>query len=221
MMIELTNLKQNTHLWIHRWLRCCLHCGAGPAGDSLFCGICENFLWQAHPENHHFSTEKSDLPGIALFEWHPDQDRRLSKLMLQLKGGRLQTSFDRYAEKFVSRMPAIDCLNSILVPCPGKSRRLHSQALARAFSQILDIPIFDLLEKNSQKAQKGRTKRDREKTKFTLKAPIPSRKHVIFIDDIVTSGSTAHAAAQALKSTPGFQVWCLARRRQLATELSL
>lgn len=46
-----------------------------------------------------------------------------------------------------------------------------------------------------------------------------TEKHVIFIDDIVTTGATAQSARKAVRSSLGFEVWCLAQRRQLATEL--
>lgn len=177
-------------------------------------------LWAAHPENHEFATERSQVPGIALFEWHPDQDRRVSKLMLQLKGGQLPETFQIYAERFVSRMRLINLKSSVLVPCPSKAGRIHAQVLAQKFSGLLGIPVLEILENASESSQKARLKHERQKLQFQRTAPIPS-KHVIFIDDIVTTGATVEAAAIALRGAPGLQVWCLAHRRQLATNLGL
>jgi predicted amidophosphoribosyltransferase len=217
---DLHDISQNIYNWFHEQVRCCLHCGSFQSNRSQFCRVCEKVMWEAHPQNHRFTMEKSKITGTALFEWHPDQDRRISKLMINLKGGRLQGAFGVYAERFVSRMKGIDLQETILVPCPAKGDRKHSQVLAQAFSSLLGLPVYDVLENGSQSPQKGRLKRDRERILLTAKVQFPD-KHVIFIDDIVTTGATAQAAANALKPNRGFEVWCLAHRRQLATDLGL
>ncbi len=212
--------SQQAFLWIHEKMRVCLHCGAYECNSSQFCRICESRLWQAHSNNHFFQTGKLELPGTSVFEWHPDQDRRVSKLMMTLKGGRLASAYDYYAEKLIRRSKPINLQDSILVPCPSKKGRRHSQALADSFSRLLGLPVCDILRPTSETSQKERLKSDRQKLSFTLSASVP-QKHVIFIDDIVTTGATADAAASVLMCRSGFEVWCLAQRRQLATGLGL
>jgi predicted amidophosphoribosyltransferase len=67
--------------------------------------------------------------------------------------------------------------------------------------------------------QKHKSKRERKAVSMLCEMDFSS-KYVIFIDDIVTTGATALSARQAIGACKGFEVWCLAHRRQLATNMS-
>lgn len=148
----------------------------------------------------------------SLFEWIPDQDRQVSKLMASFKGGKLKTPLKYYACEFLSRRrPRLPKGEIILVPCPGK-RPDHAWALADHFSQILGLKVRDILKKEeNQLAQKRKSRRQRADLRFFCHSTV-SEKHVIFIDDIVTSGATIRAARKAIGPCQSFQVWSLARR---------
>ena len=140
--------------------------------------------------------------------------------MVDLKGGEPRAAYRFYARMLVSRMKYLELpSNTVLLPCPSTRRKDHAKALAIELSQILGVPVVQaLMTEKSHKSQKQKSRSEREKIVFQKTASL-RRKHVIFIDDIVTTGATAKAAKKALGLTEGFEVWCLAHRRQLATDL--
>lgn len=189
-------------------------------GNSQFCEVCETDLWDRHPIARAFELAGTHIPAWTLFDWFPDEDRKVSKLMISLKGGQMRAAFQFYAQAFVSRME-LGTLPSdtVLVPCPSSKGRFHALVWAQSLAQVLGLPITEALELEtpSQGSQKHKSWSDRQKIRFR-RTHVLRHKHVIFIDDIVTTGATAIAAQKALGPTLGFEVWCLAHRRQLATE---
>ncbi len=196
-----------------------MHCGAYRAGDSQFCEPCERDLWSLHPTVRSFDLAGTFIPATTLFDWFPDEDRKVSKLMISLKGGQPQAAFRFYAEIFAARVE-IGHLppETVLVPCPGTEGRDHARVWAEALGQVLGIPVVKALAHTSEhQSQKKKSRHERQKISLECRTTL-RRQHVIFIDDIVTTGSTAIAAKRAIGRTQGFEVWCLAHRRQLATE---
>jgi hypothetical protein len=177
-------------------------------------------LWRRHPVVRQFDLANTYIQASALFDWFPDEDRKVSKLMISLKGGRLEAAFLFYARAFLSRRTCSDFpSNAVLVPCPGRSGRRHSEMWALSLAKLLGLPMIEALEPEEENGtQKGKTRYERQRIRFRRKNVL-RHKYVIFIDDIVTTGATAVAAQKALGPTEGFEVWCLAHRRQLAADL--
>jgi predicted amidophosphoribosyltransferase len=213
-------MKEMIWNWIHQQGRCCLHCGSFSAADSQFCRLCETDLWKRHSTTRAFELTATDIQAWALFDWYPDQDRKVSKLMMSLKGGRPGNAFDFYARAFVAHMNLASLpSNAVLMPCPNSKGRDHALSWAQALSKLIGIPIIQPLEfMPGHTSQKTKSVSERQKITFHA-TDHPTHKHVIFIDDIVTTGATAKAAKKALGRTQGFEVWCLAHRRQLAADL--
>ncbi|PIS10519.1 MAG: hypothetical protein COT73_08945 [Bdellovibrio sp. CG10_big_fil_rev_8_21_14_0_10_47_8] len=206
--------------YIHQLFKSCHHCGRWDGRPSLYCICCENLLWKTHPA---VSVDwVQDIRVSYLFHWVPDSDRQVSRLLLSLKGGRPQSAIQFYCEQFLARAEICgDLRNSILVPCPSHRGRDHALVLAEEFSKVLDIPVHLALERASDPGQQRRLDlRSREKIRFKSCSNL-REKHVIFIDDIVTTGATVMAARRAMKGISGFEVWTLARRRLLAPDLTL
>lgn len=196
-----------------------MHCGCFQATDSQLCHSCESDLWLRHPTVRLFDLTSTHIQAWTLFDWFPDEDRKVSMLMMSMKGGQLRSAFDFYAKAFISRISLTSLpSNTVLVPCPNLKGRDHSRVLAKAFSKLLGVPIIDaLLPVGAPKSQKQKSRAERQRIQFQ-KTVVLRHKHVIFIDDIVTTGATAIAAQKALGPTVGFEVWCLAHRRQLAAD---
>lgn len=205
-MFNLSRIYQK----IHQWGRHCLHCGGYSTNDSLFCSVCIKTLWARHMSVRHGLVD--EIPIFALFCWEQDRDRQTSMLVTALKGGVLPSSLEYYAQEFLFRERPHVPSNSIIVPCPG-SRPDHASQLAKKFGDLISIETIDLLckIKPDEGTQKSKSKEQRSQIKFHCKLPVTDR-HVIFIDDVVTTGATVRAAKQAIGPCQSFQVWALAQR---------
>ncbi len=214
-MIQWNEIQKKAYKFIHKQGCVCLHCGSFQATDSLFCAVCEITLWKAHPKVTDFYEPGSGISGKALFSWVPDQDRMVSKLLLSLKGGRPQVAIDYYVGQFCSKISLERKLNNaILVPCPSLKKWDHALALATSFGSILDLPVRPCLRKESDQGPQKRLGRAQRLSSEMVVTEDIANQHVIFIDDIVTTGGTAAAAKRALGLKQGFEVWCLGRRQR-------
>ena len=206
--------------FIHRWGRACLSCSFPFVGPSLFCSECEKSLWRRQSR---VLTRKISTKGLlvrGLFDWNPDQDRQVSQLILALKGGRALGTLEYFGHRF---SPALSCSDgersdTCLVPCPPKRAGAldHAGALAKVLSLKTGYPVREVLARELG-ASKQRTKgiQGRAKIHFQLKEQI-GYKNVIFIDDVMTTGATAHAAREAMGYGSEMEVWVLAIRAELA-----
>ena len=97
----------------------------------------------------------------------------------------------------------------------------HSGQLAQALSEISGWPHLKILvaEPDASPSQKSRSAQQRRQRRFKCnRADIGDYDTFIFVDDVVTTGSTAQAAWHALGSPKGFEVWCLAYQPRLAAQ---
>lgn len=190
--------------------RQCCHCGSFFSNHSLFCSHCEKRLWHRHQVLEISEIDNSKI--ISLFDWMPDQDRQISKLMAGLKGGKLSSAFIYYTREFLARRkPHLPSGEAVLVPCPGR-RPDHAWRFASVLSKDLSLEVWDVLNKEeSQRSQKRKNRKQRAELRFFCHSAM-AHKHVIFIDDIVTTGATIRAARKAIGPCQSFQVWSLARR---------
>lgn len=95
----------------------------------------------------------------------------------------------------------------------------HSELLAKKLSSRLNIAVrLDIISKHKETSSQAGLKRiERLKNlkgsfSFTTN-PCPVPKHVTLIDDVVTTGATAHTIAQLLKENgvETVEIWALAR----------
>ena len=106
-----------------------------------------------------------------------------------------------------------------IVPVPLHPSKLaqrgynQSDYLARGLAQALDIPVIDALK--STRAHGSQTRRgatDRwlnAQHTYALraaKAQLLKDKHILLVDDVVTTGATLEACAHALLAIPGVRV---------------
>ncbi len=132
----------------------------------------------------------------------------------------------------------------VIVPAPPKvpSLKDHAVCLSLALSELSQIPSYPALSvdhplsQNSIKSsiqtdlsstpstwseQKTKDKTHRKNINFQLKKLLPrSIEEVIFIDDILTTGSTACAAHKVLSPFCRFKIFTLAWRQKNTSHLS-
>jgi ComF family protein len=91
-----------------------------------------------------------------------------------------------------------------------------SEELARAVADDLNLPLHPLLKKTKHHEQRGRSARQRasSQTDISIETNLDlTGKHILIVDDVMTTGSTLHAAAALLKESNANKVgaWCFAR----------
>jgi predicted amidophosphoribosyltransferase len=206
---------------LHNLMRSCAHCGSWSANNSFLCQICLRAL-----NSHSFQPQKSIVNGLKVqscYDWYPDENRILSIVIKNLKGNQHQQYYQFYA-LYMSLYLKIDLSEPwVVVPCPEKShQRKHAFHLAAALSRLTNLPLKDCLSYSESEdtegriSQKDRSRNERKTIKMTTHQS--SLSHVIFIDDVITTGSTARAAYLALNSPKEFFVSTLALRRLAASK---
>jgi predicted amidophosphoribosyltransferase len=207
-------------------LQSCLYCGSLDRGPDGLCSFCSKDLWSwQRGEGELFHHQIQKLQVEALFRWIPGKQEVLSKLLRSLKGRGTEKFWRYYAEEFLRRhwkeVPVQK--RFLLVPAPSRGgEKDHAYYFVKALSEAgVGFELYNCLSReNANVSQKKRTRSQRQRTamgwaeNFTLKEFNTKSvgKHIIFVDDVVTTGSTARAAWRTLGKPRDFAVWALAQR---------
>ncbi len=126
------------------------------------------------------------------------------------------------AEKMLLTSPAIIPKNTCFMPIPLHKKRLRKRGFNQAailvnhLAKKLGKPcLLDHIQKIKntlpQAALEAKARRQNIRNSFKIK-PIPYQ-HVILIDDLITTGSTANELAYQLKKQGALsvQLWCIAK----------
>lgn len=177
---------------------------------------------------------KGALPtaqGLTLGVYNTPQ---LKAWVQSLKQGGSSADYRKIAIEWIQRhqqtSKAVLFTPTIIIPAPARLNgdKDHAFCLAQALSEetgwsLLNILEFQNIEELAQK-RKGvhlRTQRTFKVRQSLDTLSVGCRElpdnikdlhygTIIFIDDVVTTGSTAMAAWKALEKPPRFEVWCMA-----------
>lgn len=206
---------------IYKVGRLCPHCGSFFPRNSLFCYPCEKDLLHRcrSKENNQIYFQKKAIPIISLFDWIPNESRKLSLLITLLKNGQPESAFKFYSRMLANELIKYNLPDAVIVPAPAKNPELkdHAFVLAKSLSEQLQLPMKSILlrpEGHAEQKELGRS--ERFKKELLNPEKFSTSKTLIFIDDVVTTGATAVAAYKALSRPQSFLVCCLASRRHLA-----
>jgi ComF family protein len=188
----------------------CLGCSAQ---GSLVCGDCSLDLKLAPPLGMHY--EGLEQVQVAVLYEGLAKD-----LVWRLKFGGAQAAVRPMVELLLRAMPTTSVL---IVPVPTATsrvrRRGYDQAtlLARSLAQRSGQQYVPCLRRLGQAHQVGAGRQQRRAQladAFTVARPARVRgQHILLIDDVVTTGATFEAAAQALRAAGAASVSALAFAR--------
>ncbi len=200
----------------------CLHCGSFDNTELKLCSFCRETLKSL--ENKAMpSHEAYPYPIVSFYKWQPGESDILSNLLVSLKGRRGGTAWTYLAERFVTQRMGREIsefpIQIIPAPPSGSCEIDHAYLWARGLAAALGAEVVPCLVKSKSTRQRGSARRQRQRIKMDLNEKYSSlinspssQKLWIFADDVLTTGSTANAAYEALGCPENFEVWVLGHR---------
>jgi len=191
----------------------------------MLCAHCLHSAFKSRQKtSHEFLVHGEKIKTFSLFEWVPQKNNALSSLMISLKGQAPQHIWSYYAEHFLQYRLSISDLpgKGVLVPCPSRnSEPDHAFLFALALSELAGLQIICPLKmqsetqpfrKQSKKSRLGSIRERFFRSENFTRTHLDGRD-IIFVDDVITTGSTARAAYSLLAPcTASFEAWSLSRR---------
>jgi ComF family protein len=156
--------------------------------------------------------------GYALF--HFSKGGKVQHLVHQLKYQNMPQIGNKLGELAAEQLLQHSVINTVdyIIPVPLHRRKLRkrgynqSTCFAEGLAKIMHIPVEDFnlarIKATETQTHKSRISRfENMKEVFTVHYPEKLRgKHLMLVDDIVTTGSTLEACALALLKVPGVSI---------------
>ena len=196
----------------------CINCGSE---GRLICAKCLCLLSPV-PQSCYRCMRRSDgqfcadcasgLPFTSLLAAYK-YDGATKELVWRLKYAGARSAVKEMANSIVARLPVLPA-DTIIVPAPtsvGRARqRGYDQAilLAKELGRLTGLPCHTILVRIGKKHQVGATRNQRlqqMKGAFGVRLLGAVPRHVLLVDDVLTTGATLEAAAGALRQA-GVQV---------------
>ena len=212
----------------------CIGCGQSLRPSQKFCPVCASLLeCISHACILCGQENQSSGSVCAACLYDPPRWQKLTAplyyrnfsrdLLIQLKFGESLYLANSLVNHLISHFKPGDSCPEVLLPVPlHKSRLINrgfNQALeiAQVMSRMLDIPIDTqaLRRVRHTERQLGLSASQREKNilkAFSYK-PTSKYSHVVVVDDIITTGSTANEITKTLHraGVKNVEIWGLAR----------
>lgn len=200
-------------------LRHCPICGQFFSSVDFICFACQEKLFR----NINFSQAETALPFpvYSLWTWGK-LDYFLSFLLYALKGGGHSCFYKKVAKECLFRSSFLK-KELIYIPAAGRGKELdHAECFAKALANIFSSQFLNIFHRKKNRKQKRLSRVEREKHTIILKNTVSStdlarysNKNIIFVDDVLTTGSTALSAYKALGCPKFFTVLVLAYRPKI------
>ncbi len=181
-------------------LNYCLRCGRHKVGMGDYCGECSS-------ESLYFDEARSAV----------SYDGQAKDLIRRLKYGGAQYLAKAMSEYLLDVLIVqdwdFDCFTFVPVHKTRLKKRGYNQAeiLARELAERTDKPCAELLQKERSTPNQARLNKSErmENLKGAFSAISKTPKHVVLIDDVMTTGATASECAKTLKRAGASVVYLL------------
>lgn len=213
-------------LWRVLMPQFCIHCGEPLVGDEQdLCTACLTQTAWLTTDTAENNTIEQRLAGLIPFEAAAalmafKKDSVVQSIVHHIKyyhNTRLATQYGRMMGEMLlssGRFADIDCLVPVPLHPVKHLRRGYnqSQLLCEAIASVMHLPIEHhcLYRRHYTKSQTRKNHQERQDNMqgvFALHHPSRlAGKHILLVDDIVTTGATTTACYDALQSIPDLRI---------------
>jgi len=192
----------------------CAVCGRSCRPEAIVCTRCGRRLARAEP------LSGKGSPGLDRAWSSAPHEGVARDLVAALKFRRLLPVADLMADRIQWLAPA-HMLSGAIVPVPPAPSRLRRRGfdpageLAAALAERLDSPLEPCLARRGGRRQVGRRRAERLGQPPRIHATGPAPRSVLLIDDVLTTGATMSACAQALRAAGAARVVAVTFARRL------
>ena len=197
-----------------KYLRCCAVCGCFSPPTEWLCSYCLVFLEKQFLYYTKTYRVQKTLPHLRLFDWDENNHFFMTKFIQSLKGGGQHGIFKQLALEAFCRFSQAKCwpkqnLTFVAAAPEYPERKDHAYMFAKYLSEFFKGELLTVLKRESLSSQKVKTKSERSKIRFSLTKPI-NRDNIVFVDDVLTTGSTAQNSFKILQPRKSFIICTLA-----------
>jgi predicted amidophosphoribosyltransferase len=192
----------------------CAACGRSCRPEAVVCTRCGRRLSAAEP------LLGKGPPGLDRAWSSASHDGVARDLVAALKFRRLLPVADLMADRIQWLAPA-HMLSGAIVPVPPAPPRLRRRGfdpageLAAALAERLGAPLEPCLARRGGRRQVGRRRAERLGQPPRVHAPGPVPRSLLLVDDVLTTGATMTACAQALRAAGAARVVAVTFARRM------
>ncbi len=209
--------------FIRKWVSSCARCRSLRGPIHIYCEYCWLRLFEIQNAVNDFQQRDYPFLVYALFTWQDELDQLIRPLVYALKGGVIVEPWMKFAQDFLFFRSQIgNLLPQVIVIPPQKKRLDHAYYWGKALADSIGCELLlCLAETNNTRKQKLLSRESRQKKEFELEGDFKKdhfrELRIAFVDDTITTGSTAAAAFQALEGPCQFEVWTLVAKPRFGT----
>lgn len=192
----------------------CATCGHSCRPEALLCSRCRRRLGAMEPLSGKGAAGLDRAWSLAPYEGVA------RSLVAALKFRRLLPVAELMADRIHWHAPA-HLLSGAIVPVPPARARLRRRGfdpageLAGALAERLGSPLEPCLERRGGRRQVGRRRAQRLGQPPRIHATGTAPRSVLLVDDVLTTGATLSACAQALRTAGAARVVAVTFARRL------
>jgi predicted amidophosphoribosyltransferase len=192
----------------------CAACGRGCRPEAALCTRCSRRLAAADP------LEGGGAPGLDRAWSSAPHEGVARDLVTALKFRRLLPVAELIADRVQWLAPSA-LLGGTVVPVPTAPLRSIARGfdpaaeIAAALAQRADLPLADCLRRRGGGRQVGKRRGERIGHPPLIQARGQVPRSVLLLDDVLTTGATLSACAQALRQAGAIRVVAITFTRRL------